>query len=85
MLSNPLSSNLELDTVNTYGAVGFSAVMRVNASISDGSVVIYDTAITNIRNTYDTTSGTFTAPLEGTYVFHFHALSHANEVGSSLV
>lgn len=77
--------NLELDAVNAYGAVGFSAVMTINASISDGSAVIYDTAITNIGNTYDTTSGTFTAPLEGTYVFHFHALSHADEVSSSSV
>ena len=55
--------------------------MTVNASISDGSAVIYDTAHTNLGNGYDTTSGTFTAPVEGTYVFHFHALSHADEVG----
>ena len=74
-------SYLELDAINAYGAVGFSAVMTVNASISDGSAVIYDTAHTNLGSGYDTTSGTFTAPVEGTYVFHFHALSHADEVG----
>lgn len=73
------ADNVELDAINAYGAVGFSAVMTVNASISDGSAVIYDTAHTNVGNGYDTTSGTFTAPVEGTYVFHFHALSHADE------
>lgn len=41
-----LFCTLELDAVNAYGAVGFSAVMPVTAFISDGSAVIYDTAIT---------------------------------------
>jgi hypothetical protein len=54
--------------------------MTLNASISDGSAVIYDKAITNLGNGYDATTGTFTAPVEGTYVFHFHALSHSDEV-----
>lgn len=53
-------------------------------SISDVSAVIYDTATTNVSNTYDTTSGTFTAPLEETYVFHFHALRHDYEVNSTV-
>lgn len=70
--------------MNTHGAVGFSAVMTVNASISDGSTVIYNNVITNVGHSYDTTSGTFTAPLEGTYVFHFHALSHVDKVSYTI-
>ncbi|XP_061178742.1 uncharacterized protein LOC133187402 [Saccostrea echinata] len=73
------ADNVELDAVNAYAAVGFSGVMTVNASISDGSAVIYDKVITNVGNAYDATTGTFTAPIEGTYVFHFHALSHSDE------
>lgn len=58
--------------------------MTVNASISDGSTVIYNNVITNVGHPYDTTSGTFTAPLEGTYVFHFHALSHVDKVSYTM-
>ncbi|XP_062619536.1 complement C1q tumor necrosis factor-related protein 4-like [Saccostrea cucullata] len=73
------ADNVELDAVNSYGAVGFSGVMTVNASISDGSAVIYNKAITNMGNAYDPTTGTFTAPVEGAYLFHFHSLSHSDE------
>lgn len=59
-------------------------MMTFYFSISDGSAVIHDTAITNLSNIYDTTSGTLTATLEETYVFHFHDLSHAEEVNSTV-
>lgn len=63
--------------------LGFRQVMTLYFSISDVSAVIYNTAIRNVGNTYDTTSGTFTAPLEGTYVCHFRAICHAYEVNST--
>ncbi|XP_061179366.1 uncharacterized protein LOC133187991 [Saccostrea echinata] len=69
------ADNLELDVENFNGPVGFSAIMTKHAYINDGSTVIYDKAITNIGSAYNTTTGTFTAPFEGTYLFHFHALA----------
>ncbi|XP_062589184.1 complement C1q tumor necrosis factor-related protein 4-like [Saccostrea cucullata] len=54
--------------------------MTKHAFKSDGSVVLYDKILTNIRSGYDATTGTFTAPVEGTYVFHFYALASLNSI-----
>ncbi|XP_062597420.1 uncharacterized protein LOC134258848, partial [Saccostrea cucullata] len=72
------ADNIELDVENFYGPVGFSAILTKHASVSGGSAVIYDKAFTNIGSAYNTTTGTFTAPVEGTYLFHFHALAYEN-------
>ncbi|XP_062576236.1 uncharacterized protein LOC134238128 [Saccostrea cucullata] len=72
------ADNIELDVENFYGPVGFSAILTKHASVSGGSAVLYDKTITNIGSGYNTTTGTFTAPVEGTYLFHFHALAHEN-------
>ncbi|XP_062587135.1 uncharacterized protein LOC134248757 [Saccostrea cucullata] len=66
------ADNLELDG----GPVGFSAVLTMNVTLSGGSVLNYNKVITNIGSGYNSNTGTFTSPIEGTYLFHFHALSY---------
>uniref|UniRef100_A0A194AMF8 Putative complement C1q tumor necrosis factor-related protein 4-like protein n=1 Tax=Pinctada fucata TaxID=50426 RepID=A0A194AMF8_PINFU len=72
----------ELDSANAVSAVGFTAALSVNASLPNGTQVVYDHVVTNVSpqgGGYDATTGTFTAPIDGAYVFHFYAVAHSSE------
>ncbi|CAC5394549.1 C1QL [Mytilus coruscus] len=60
------------------------AFMAKNAgplqNIPANYIVVYDTAITNLGNGYDTSTGIFTAPSNGVYIFSWTCLSHAGYI-----
>ncbi|BFZ19666.1 hypothetical protein BsWGS_22705 [Bradybaena similaris] len=58
----------------SYGpnVVAFTAALTEETTISRGQGVIYNNTIINIGNGYDTTTGIFTAPLDGLYGLHIH-------------
>ncbi|BFZ19664.1 hypothetical protein BsWGS_22704 [Bradybaena similaris] len=56
----------------TANVVAFTAALTEETTINRGKGVIYTNAITNIGKGYDTTTGIFTAPLDGLYGFHIH-------------
>ena len=53
-------------------------------SIDDGGTIKYDSLVTSVGGGYSTTTGVFTVPIDGVYVFHFHAVAHANQVHVNL-
>ncbi len=46
-------------------------------SLTEGSIVVYDQVLTNLGNGYNENSGTFTAPLAGTYYFSIYFMTSA--------
>ncbi|XP_048238284.1 complement C1q tumor necrosis factor-related protein 4-like [Haliotis rufescens] len=59
--------------------VAFSAGLSHHVTLPVGNTVKYDHVFTNIDNAYDPTTGEFTCPQTGIYVFQYHSLSRSNE------
>ncbi|XP_053385702.1 uncharacterized protein LOC128550518 [Mercenaria mercenaria] len=59
--------------------VAFSAGLTHNEALPNAKIVVYDRIYTNIGGAYDSTSGNFTCPTAGYYVFEFHTLSEQGE------
>merc|ERR1712156_146725 len=57
--------------------VAFSAGLSHHEYLQANTKVKYDTIFTNVGGGYDSTTGIFTCPTPGLYVFQFHALSHS--------
>ncbi|XP_069108630.1 complement C1q tumor necrosis factor-related protein 4-like [Argopecten irradians] len=59
---------------------GFSVGLTQNLTISDGGKVAYDKDFNNnaAMAGYNITTNDFIAPVDGLYIFHFHALSTAD-------
>lgn len=61
--------------------VSFSAGLNQSTSLTAHQQVMYDRVInTEASQIYDLTTGTFTAPTSGIYVFHYHALATKDQV-----
>merc|ERR1712212_165740 len=58
--------------------VAFSAGLSHHEYLTANQKVKYDTIYTNVGGAYDSSTGIFTCPTPGLYVFQFHALSHSN-------
>merc|ERR1719239_341731 len=70
-ISTLQNSNADLTTkVDTK--VMFSAYLEYSATVSVGNVLVFDKLRTSIGGGYSTTTGVFTAPLSGYFVFHIH-------------
>ena len=48
---------------------------RTAGSVSPTNYVVYDSVQTNVGNHYNSSTGRFTAPVTGTYLFTVHALA----------
>ncbi|XP_033729112.1 uncharacterized protein LOC117318192 [Pecten maximus] len=59
--------------------VAFSVGLSHNVNISAYSKVTWDRLFINYGSRFDMGSGTFTAEVDGIYVFHFHGLSQTGE------
>ncbi|WAR10014.1 C1QL4-like protein [Mya arenaria] len=64
---------------NDPDAVAFSAGLTHNQTIHHAVNVVYDRVYVNVGNGYNSSSGVFTAPTRGYYVFQFHALTHLDK------
>merc|ERR1712002_459556 len=58
--------------------VAFSAGLSHHEYLQENQKVKYDTIFSNVGGGYDSTTGIFTCPVPGIYVFQFHALSHSD-------
>ncbi|BFZ00761.1 hypothetical protein BsWGS_03800 [Bradybaena similaris] len=58
--------------------VMFSASLDEDASFSVNQMVKFPNVVVNSGNGYDSSTGIFTAPIAGYYVFHVHGLAYRN-------
>ena len=61
--------------------IGFSAYRTSSLTNYHQKTVIYNTAQTNKGSGYNTATGIFTAPVAGTYVFIWHAMTKHKSIG----
>ena len=55
----------------------FQAVVN-GGHVSAGTYVVFGSVDINIGNDYDSSTGIFTAPVAGTYLFHISSIAHNN-------
>lgn len=65
------------------GPVAFTAAIKPRAvdHVHVNSPMIFETVLTNFANGYDNTTGTFTVPLTGIYLFSCSVLDHMSNDG----
>lgn len=56
-------------------AVGFHAYVESTKTIAEGVVWVYDKVVTNTHNAYSATTGKFTTPEQGLYMFSYSTVS----------
>ncbi|XP_045169900.1 collagen alpha-1(X) chain-like [Mercenaria mercenaria] len=61
--------------------VAFTAVISPSdlTNLNAGQPIIFDRTITNMANAYDTSSGIFTAPIRGVYIFNMGIMVEPGE------
>ncbi|XP_011436873.4 complement C1q-like protein 4 [Magallana gigas] len=60
--------------------VGFHAYMGSAKTIAKGVVWVYDKVVTNTHNAYSATTGKFTTPVQGLYMFSYTTLSDPGQL-----
>ena len=65
-------------------AIGFTAIHSTDAIYSSGSIVEFDTIVTNTGNHYAPSNYTFTCPIKGMYMFSVSVLSNTYSYDSPL-
>ena len=55
----------------------FNAYRSTSQAVSGQTTLVFDTTLHNIGSHYNTSSGAFTAPVDGAYVFNFKALLYS--------
>ena len=68
-----------VDPSQTSPRVAFTAYATTTRSYSTGSIIDFPYAVTNIGSHYDTSSGIFTCPYDGLYLFTIHVMSDVND------
>lgn len=63
----------------TVNLVAFYAGINGDPSVRDDQVIIFDYVRTNIGNGYDTSTGIFTTPTSGVYMFYVNFLTHQHK------
>merc|ERR1711963_988918 len=58
--------------------IAFSAGLTHHQAVNGGQKVKYDRVFTNVGHAYEPTTGVFTCPTSGPYVFQVHSLSRNN-------
>ena len=62
--------------------VFFSVALTQDATLPANSVLVFDKILQNIGGGYSASSGAFTCPVDGYYLFEMHALSEYNKLFS---
>jgi len=64
----------------------FSAYGLANYTVANGAEFVFNTVVTNVGGGYNSSTGRFTAPINGYYMFHYSFLStnNANAVDTRL-
>ncbi|KAL4216940.1 Complement C1q tumor necrosis factor-related protein 1 [Mactra antiquata] len=59
--------------------VAFSVGLTNTQRVSNNDIIVYDRVFINDHYGYDELTGEFRCPVEGTYIFHFHAYNTNQE------
>lgn len=60
--------------LDTKPFVMFSVGLTKNATVLGGSIAVFDKVFVDTRQSYNTSTGTFVAPVTGLYEFTYHVL-----------
>lgn len=67
--------NVSKCTCPSKDQVVFHAEMGSSKTYDKGSIWVYDEVVTNVGNSYNSSTGKFTAPTNGIYQFNWYTLS----------
>ncbi|XP_053379495.1 uncharacterized protein LOC123526879 [Mercenaria mercenaria] len=70
--------SLELNTEGSKLSA-FSVTLNQHQDIIGGQNVLYNNILTDVNGAYDVTSGVYTVPSSGLYIFHFFSLARQNK------
>nr|XP_034302867.1 uncharacterized protein LOC109621136 isoform X2 [Crassostrea gigas] len=68
-------TNVQDEFCNKNAPMGFHAYMGSTKTIAKGVVWVYDKVVTNTHNAYSATTGKFTTPVQGLYMFSYSTMS----------
>lgn len=70
--------SLELDPEGSTLSA-FSVSLNHHQGVAAGSPVLFNTVLTDVNGAYDVTTGVYTVPSSGLYLFHFFSLARQNQ------
>ncbi|XP_060608068.1 uncharacterized protein LOC132760165 [Ruditapes philippinarum] len=56
----------------------FSVTLNQHQDVASGNNIMYNNIVTDVNGAYDVTTGVYTAPSSGLYIFHFFGLARQN-------
>ena len=71
------SFNLYSNCLDHHRKVAFTVAVKSSGSTSSGKTLIFNHIISNVGNGYNPSTGVFTAPRSGTYVFYVAAVEYS--------
>lgn len=72
--------NMSKSRCDASKRIGFTATVSSHSSTWNSGTLVFDVVITNVGNGYNPSTGVFTVPMAGEYVFFVNVQSYSNKI-----